>query len=331
MMRAALAPRRHVRLHMRLLLVIVPLAVVAAFLPLYHIGSALAAARAIWGTVLIAAFLYGISHVARAVRLAILAAPSLNMHIRTVALLQFYTAPVSFIVPYKVGELFRLQQLAWLSRDPVGALVVLLLERMLDALVLTAVLAGVVVVEGTLPPHMDLFAALLAGATVLGLFAIFVAPGALRAIQAHILGHHSAPSALRLLRLVASARSVVNVAAKRLVGNLALLLSLSALIWGVESSIVVLLAQRLQGKATMFLTSLLTMTISPRGGGIAAETLTDLYVAIGLAVLMLIWPVATALYLQRIRFPRRSVPSDPRPLSSRRARRIHLRTPRVTL
>ena len=74
------------------------------------------------------------------------------------------------------------------------------------------------------------------------------------------------------------------------------------------------------------------MALSPLGG-VAAGTAggTDIYAIMGISVLMLVWPLATILYIGRLKFPRRGVSPDPRPLSSYRARRLHLRTRRITL
>lgn len=320
-----LAEPIRVRRRTRAFLVLLPLAAIILSLPFYRVFDAVPAARDAWAAVLAAAILYGASHVVRAARLALLAAPALNMHVRTIVLLHFHTAPVSFIVPFKFGELYRWQQLAWLSRNPVGSLVILLLERTLDAVVLLAVLAVVIVVGGQ-PPHTELLSGLLALATALGLFAILIAPGCLEAMQAYILRHHSAPSARRLLRVVDSARLVTSGANERLRGNAVLLLSLSAAIWALESGVLVLLAQQLNRQTGTFLTSLLTMTLSPQAGVEPAMAFTNLYALVCLFTLLLVWPAATVLYLRRIRFPRRDAPASRQSLSVDRVRRLHLRT-----
>lgn len=323
-------PQAKVRLSTRALLIVLPLAAIALSAPLYQISGAFPVLREVWAAVLAAAVLYAMSHVLRAARLALLAAPALNMHVRTVLLLHFHTAPVSFIVPFKLGELYRWQQLAWLSRNPAGSLLILLLDRMLDAIVLLIVLAVLAATGGSMPPHTALISGLLALATVLGLFAVLIAPGCLEAMQAYILQNHSAPRARKALRIIDSTRLMFSNARERLRGNVVLLLFISAVIWALESGMLVVLAQQVNGSGA-FPTSLLTRTLFPQVTDGPMLEVTSLYVLVCLGTLLLLWPVATILYLMRIRSPLRSVPSLPQSLSIRRTRRLHLRTTAKTL
>lgn len=322
-------PQAKLRWSTRALLIVLPLAAILLSAPLHQISNAFPLLRGAWAAVLAAAVLYGLSHVLRAARLALLAAPALNMHVRTVLLLHFHTAPVSFIVPFKLGELYRWQQLAWLSRNPAGSLLILLLDRMLDAVVLLAVLAAVAAFGAPMPPHAALVSGLLALATVLGLFAVLVAPGCLEAMQAYILQNHSAPRARRALRVIDGTRLMFSSARERLRGNVVLLLFISAMIWALESGMIVVLAQQLEGSGAPI--SLLTRTLFPGVADGPMQGITSLYALVCLGALLLVWPAATILYLMRIRSPLRSVPHLPQSLSARRTRRLHLRATAKTL
>jgi hypothetical protein len=313
---------------MRVLLIALPLAAVALFTPPHQILGAFPALPSAWAAVFGAVLLYGAAHVLRAARLAVLAAPALNMHVRTVVLLHFHTAPVSFIVPFKLGELYRWQQLAWLSRNPGGSLLIMLLDRMLDALVLLLALAVVAGVSGRMAPGAMLIAGLLALATMLGLFVVLVAPGCLEALQAYILQNHSAPRARRVLRIVDASRLAVSSARGRLQGNFMLLLFISAVIWVIESGMLVLLAQQVSGS---FLPSLLARTMFPQVTDGTPLQVTSLYMLACLLTLLPLWAVATALYLNRIRSPLRNVPAFKQSFSARRTRRLHLRVTAKTL
>lgn len=277
-----------------------------------------------------AAALYGFAHALRAARLALLAAPTLNMHVRTVVLLHFHTAPVSFVVPFKLGELYRWQQLAWLSRNPGGSLLIVLLDRMLDALVLLLALAAMAGVSGRMPPSTAVVAALLALATVLGLFVVLVAPGCLEALQAYILQNHSAPRARKVLRVVDTSRGMISSVRERLHGNLMLLLSLSAVIWMIESGMLVLLARQVDGVGSFLPSMLAQMLFPPLTDGTVIVTV-GLYRFACLLILLPLWAVATTFYLTRIRAPLRSVPAFKPSFSARRTRRLHLRVTAKTL
>lgn len=322
-------PHGTVRPGTRALLVAFPLAAVVLFTPPHQILGALGALRGAWAAVLAAAALYGAAHVIRAARLALLAAPALNMHVRTVVLLHFHTAPVSFIVPFKLGELYRWQQLGWLSRNPGGSLLIVLLDRMLDALVLLLALAVVAGFAGRIAPNAVPIAFLLALATVLGLFVVLVAPGCLHALQAYILQNHSAPRARRLLRLVDASRLAVGNARDRLRGNFLLLLFLSAVIWVIESGMLVLLAQQAGGPGP--LPSLFARALFPQVTDGTTLQVVSLYLLACLLTLLPLWAAATALYLSRIRAPLRGVPAFAPSFSARRTRRLHLRVTAKTL
>ena len=311
------------------MLIAFPLVAVALFAPPTQIMGALGALRGAWGAVLAAAMLYGAAHVLRAARLALLAAPVLNMRVRTVLLLHFHTAPVSFIVPFKLGELYRWQQLAWLSRNPGGSLLIVLLDRMLDALVLLLALAVVAGFAGRIAPGAVPIAGLLTVATMLGLFVVFVAPGCLHALQAYILQNHSAPRARRVLRLVDASRLAVSSAKGRLRGNFLLLMLLSAAIWVIESGMLVLLAQQVSGPVP--LPALFARTLFPGVADGTTPGIVGLYTLACLLTLLPLWAAATVLYLSRIRSPLRSVPAFTPSFSSRRTRRLHLRVTAKTL
>lgn len=318
-----------VRLSTRVLLIACPLAAVALSALPYRMWAGFPVPGGAWAAVFAAAILYGLAHVLRAARLALLAAPALNMHVRTVVLLHVHTAPVSFIVPFKLGELYRWQQLAWLSRNPGGSLLIVLLDRMLDALVLLLALAAVAGVSGRMPPGAAVIAGLLTLATVLGLFVVLVAPGGLHALQAYILQNHSAPRARRVLQVVDASRLMISSVRERLHGNFMLLLFLSAVIWVIESGMLLLLAHQL-GFGPV-LPSLLAQTLFPPITDGTTIEVASLYRLTCLLTLMPLWGVATALYLARIRSPLRNVPVFKPSFSARRTRRLHLRVTAKTL
>lgn len=321
---------RMVRLSTRVLLIAIPLMAVAVSLPFYQVLDALPVLRGAWVAALAAAVLYGLAHALRAARLALLAAPALNMHVRTVVLLHFHTAPVSFIVPFKLGELYRWQQLAWLSRNPGGSLLIVLLDRMLDALVLLLALAAMAGVSGRMPPGTAVIAGLLTVATVLGLFVVLVVPGCLEALQAYILQNHSAPRARKVLRVVDASRLMISSVRERLHGNFTLLLFLSAVIWMIESGMLVLLAHQVNGFGSFLPSLLAQMLFPPVTDGTTLEV-ASLYRLACLLTLLPLWGVATAFYLTRIRSPLRNLPAVTPSFSARRTRRLHLRVTAKTL
>lgn len=304
-------------------LVAVPLVLLAVSLPFHGALLDPPPLGGAWLGVAAAAGLYLAAHGIRALRLALLATPALHLSLRTVALLHFHTAPVSFAVPFKLGELYRWQQLARLSRDPVGAAVVLVLERTLDAVVLLSVIAAGLLNGELLPPQAALLVALLSAATMLGLFVVLLAPGCLEATQAHMLRHHSSRPALRLLQLTDAARLVTGSANALIRRSGVLLLALSILVWGMESGVLVILADRFEPALRPSLAALPTLTLSAEPGAMLG--LTSFYAWLCLATLLLVWPVATALFLRRAFQPSRAQAVGAARLSAQVPRRIRLR------
>lgn len=88
------------------------LALAALGLAVSILGDAAFAVLPGWLTGLAMA-LYLLAHVLRALRLGIIAGPLLGASVRTTAALHFVCAPLVTVIPMKIGELVRLQQL-WL-------------------------------------------------------------------------------------------------------------------------------------------------------------------------------------------------------------------------
>ena len=310
------------RVPARALLLGCPIALVAASVPFHRMWSALPAAPLL--PIVAAACLYGLSHLLRAVRLAIIAGPALNLRLRTVISLHFFTAPVSFIVPFKLGELFRLQQLAWLSQNRVGALIVLVMERMLDAFILLLVFATMFFGADGLPPRLTWLVWLLASISLLGIWATFVAPAGLEAMQTYVVRHHSSRPARRLLFYIDSARVMTMVASRVLRGHSLSLLTLSAAIWAAESAVIIILANAVDPGLPVS-TSLLTLTVVSSVAGQSLPAVMSLYEVVCLATLLLIWGGAARAYLHCIRDPRRRPVAADAVLTFQPARRVRLR------
>ena len=108
-------------------------------------------------------------------------------------------------------------------------------------------------------------------------------------------------------------------------------LFLSAAIWALEGGMLLVLAQQLDQETRSVLISLLTMTLSPQTAAGSLMPIASLYALVCLGTLLLAWPLATALYLMRLQFPRRGLPTQRRPASAQRGRRLHLRVAGKTL
>jgi len=256
---------------------------------------------------LAAGAIYLAAHGLRAVRLAVLAGPLLGITARTAGLLHLVTAPLALLAPLKLGELFRLQQLAVTSGQLANSVLVLLLDRMFDALFLVPIMVALAVAHapGEIEPA-TLW--LTATAAVLPLVAVVLGPGLLAALQDYVVIHHLDPRALRLLPVLDALRRVTEagaLTARRQGLQLALL---SVLIWGAELAATWLLARFVAGStrdAGLLLTDRLVDLWGFLGGS-GQDPALAASAAISLLALLLIWPIALLHYFRRVDFePRR--------------------------
>ena len=165
---------------------------------------------------------------------------------------------------------------------------------------------------------------MLAAVTVLGLFLILGVPVTLQATQVYMLRYHSAPRALRLLRLVDTLRLVTAGANACLRTNLGLLMTLSVAIWLLELGALSLLAGQIDRDVAGSLLSLLGLSLAPQFAAASGSAIVTLYGLCALVTLSLAWPVATALYVARLRVPRRNAGIRPSTFVATRAARLHL-------
>lgn len=266
---------------------------------------------------LAAGALYLLAHGLRALRLAMLAVPLLGVSGRSAALLHLATAPVTLLLPLKLGELVRLHQLAVMSRQVANAVVVLVLDRMFDALLLIPIIILLAMTE----PAFEVGAPVLvltAAAAILSTIMVVLGPGVLGSLQRYIVIHHGNPRMLRRLPALDRLRRVTAEGAMVVRAQAAQLGLLSALIWTSELAAAWLFA-RFGASAD-----------GRSAGALLMDRLADASAALGLAgtdpalaasagsgllALLAIWPVALLLYFRRMGSePRRRPPSVRAPI-----------------
>lgn len=293
-------------------------------------GLGVPSALPVWG-IAGPILLYLASHGCRAVRLALLATPLLGTSGRSAALLQLVTAPAALVLPLKLGELLRFQQLHRLgaARDWLLPLVVLVLDRLMDA-VLIVCLFGLVWIQsgGT---------TMLSGAVVLSMAMLTVAmilfgvlPGALTTLQRYILVNHQAALPRRALGTIDRLRHATTMGARQIAVQGGLVGIVSVAIWTLEFAGVSLLLMALAGAAPETAARhdgtaelLLARTAAEWGAlaGLVDDPAMRLSATLGLAALATVWPLCLYLYLRRRRLePMRARSIDgglPNPLRKR--------------
>jgi len=182
---------------------------------------------------LAAATFYLAGHLLRVARLALLTGDA-SLSLRLLATLHFWTATISLIIPFKLGDGVRVLALAGVKRSYSSALALVWLERVFDAAVFVPLMiAAAVFAPAVLSDYVGLL--LITGAFVLGTVGLMVlAPDNLRRIGTYVFRRYDNPSTVLVLRLIAVTRDFLSHIIDRVGGRVALLLAYSVFIWAAE-------------------------------------------------------------------------------------------------
>lgn len=251
-----------------------------------------------WAVAAVAVYLLG--HVLRGVRLAILSIDLLGLSGRTAALMHLVTAPMALAMPLKSGEILRWHQLWRLGGSAVYAVIVLLIERMFDALFLVPILV-LLLARDSAPGALTVLTLLAATVPpiVLGL-----GPKLLTETQRYMVVNHDSPGALPLLRHVDALRLLVARAARVTRSRAPELSLLSCLIWLCEIAVCVILVAAISGPGPGLAEralDLMGLRLVAPVWDVGASALAGAAIAAGFVALLLPWPVLVLAYLLRLR------------------------------
>jgi hypothetical protein len=173
------------------------------------------------------------SHLLRALRLAILVGNP-RVSVRRIGQVHLTTAAASLLLPFKLGEVFRIAELGHLLADVGFSVTVVWLERAFDFAVLTLVIGVIVVAVPEYIPGIRMLLAI----TVLfvaGTAMVFtvVAEG-LPTLSLFVLRRYDGPRAVRVLRGLQWLREALALGPRMIVGKVATLFILSVAIWALE-------------------------------------------------------------------------------------------------
>ncbi len=157
---------------------------------------------------------YVLCHLARGLRLFLLLYDG-RVRLRDVLLAHLRAAGVSSLIPFKIGELYRIAVLDGLIRDPARALLTVWIERAYDMLFVTAGLVLLMLRAG--PAQAAPYAWFFVGAVtflVLSFVLFLVLPENVNALKRYLILRHNSTAALRALRAVHTLHGHLRTAAK---------------------------------------------------------------------------------------------------------------------
>lgn len=278
------------------------LALAAFGLAVSILGDAAFAVLPGWLTGLAMA-LYLLAHVLRALRLGIIAGPLLGASVRTTAALHFVCAPLVTVIPMKLGELVRLQQLWLIGRRLSGAVIALLIDRMLDAMMLLGLLGWFALTSH--PVVSDSAAVIQLTTLAVGLAGVVLVlgPRMLASLQRYVLIHHQSPALLKALPMIDLLRRGADEGRVLVRRQGAPLLVISASIWMLELAAAaiftsVALDPALRNPGLLLLARATQEWLIATGQGVDPAYAAS--AASGILVLFAVWPLAIWIYVRRI-------------------------------
>lgn len=176
------------------------------------------------------ALLYGLAHAARMLRLALLLGGG---RLRRLLGLYAYTTACSAIIPFKLGELFRINEIGWQAGHWLKGLLIVWVERVFDMLALGAIILLVLAGGGALAEVRPLV-------MVIGLFVFvtfcffFIIPEQLPALNLHVMRTYRGEKAIRILRVLEAVNTLCKLAKTLITGRLVTLGVATVVIWSFE-------------------------------------------------------------------------------------------------
>lgn len=218
------------------------LAVTAGLGVFLLVSLAQAPAGAPWLLMIAGAVVYLGSHLVRIARLALLNGDA-RLSLRMLAKVHLFTAAVALAAPFKVGEPYRIVELAVLTRSATRGVALVWLERLFDVVVILLLLGIAAVAQ---PSGAEAFLGVLLislGFVLVTLLLLVLLPENLRRVGSYLVRRHRSEWSVGVLWLISEARGMVGRMSQMLRGRHASLFVFTLVIWTLEGLSFGLIAQ----------------------------------------------------------------------------------------
>lgn len=174
---------------------------------------------------------YGLAHVMRAVRLGVLLRAN---RARRLLWLYLYTAACSALIPFKLGELARINEIAWWSGSYWRGILIVWIERTFDIIAI-GTMAALIVLSGVQEPRdIGLLLWVIGGFVFVTVCFFFIVPEQLQSLNLHVIRSYKGAKAIYMLRLLDAWYRLFEQVRPLLTGKVVTLSLLTVLIWGCE-------------------------------------------------------------------------------------------------
>lgn len=194
---------------------------------------------------------YLAAHSLRFIRLSVLLGAS---GLRKLLALYFYTTACSTLIPFKLGELVRVNEIAWWAGSYWRGLLVVWVERAFDAIVLLATIICLVYQTEVEVAAVKALLLAIASFILVSTLLLFILPEQLISLNLHVIRSYEGRKALRLLRLIDAFYVLLQQFKPLITGKFFTLSFLTMAIWSLEWWAVALLFEQSQftyGLATL--------------------------------------------------------------------------------
>ncbi len=186
-----------------------------------------------WTPILGACALYLVAHLLRALRLVVMIHDD-RVGLRETFGAHFIAAGASLLIPFKLGELFRMAEVARLLRSPVRAALLVWSERVLDLLAITGAMLAALVFRKDLFESTALGVFLTLVVVAATFIAFYVMPEHLEGVKLLFIRRYTAPWSLRAVQAIDASQRLLLHAPDSLRRRPATLITLTAMIWTLE-------------------------------------------------------------------------------------------------
>lgn len=183
------------------------------------------------GALAMPVLIYGLSHALRAVRLGVLLGAG---RARRLLGLYFYTAACSAVIPFKLGELVRINEIAWWSGSYWRGLLIVWIERVFDVVALGVMALFILGTGVQEPKDIGLLLWAIGGFVFLTVLFFFIVPEQLCGLNLHVMRSYRGRKAVHILRMLDSCYQLFDQVRPLLAGKLVTLSLLTLFIWGAE-------------------------------------------------------------------------------------------------
>ncbi|MDY7545040.1 hypothetical protein QN360_12395 [Glaciimonas sp. CA11.2] len=175
--------------------------------------------------------IYGLGHLLRAIRLGVLLGAG---QARSLLAMYFYTAACSAIIPFKLGELVRINEIAWWSGGYWRGLLIVWIERVFDVIALGTMVVLIIGTGAEEPKDIGLLLWAISSFVFLSVLFFFILPEQLCSLNLHVIRSYRGKKALRILRMIESCYELFDQVRPLLAGKLITLSLLTFFIWVAE-------------------------------------------------------------------------------------------------